>query len=145
MTTTTPTSTRHTTRRHNAAHIAAAGAAGICLTFAGLQVALAAGAPIGEHFWGGSQDRVLPTGMRFASVGASLLLVGMASTVARRAGLIGRPANWLRPATWTIAAYMAVNTLGNLASTSNIERYVFGTSTAVAAVLTAFVAYRTRR
>ena len=125
--------------------IAALGAAGVCLTFAGLQVALAAGAPIGEHFWGGSQDRVLPTGMRFASVGATLVLVGMASTVARRAGLIGRPARWLRPATWTIASYLALNTVGNVASTSNIERYVFGTSTAVAAVLTAFVAARAQR
>jgi len=125
--------------------IAAAGAAGICLAFAGLQVALAAGAPFGEHVWGGGQDRVLPTGMRFASVGACFVLVGMASTVARRAGLVDRPARWLRPATWTIAGYFAVNTLGNLASTSDIERFVFGPSTAIAAALTAFVAHRARR
>lgn len=128
-----------------AVRAAALGAAGIFLGFAGLQIALAAGAPIGEHFWGGGQDRVLPAGMRFASVGASLLLVGMAFTVARRAGLIGRPAKWLRPATWTVAGYLALNTVGNIASTSNIERYVFGTSTAAAAALTAFVAASARR
>ena len=34
---------------------AAIGAAGVCLTFAGVQVALAAGAPVGEHVWGGTQ------------------------------------------------------------------------------------------
>ena len=43
---------------------AAAGACGILLAFAGLQVALAAGAPLGEHVWGGTQDRRLPAGMR---------------------------------------------------------------------------------
>lgn len=145
MTITTSASVAPTSAGHRAVRIAGVGAAGICLAFAGLQVTLAAGAPFGEHVWGGSQDRVLPTGMRFASIGASLLLVGMASTVARRAGLIGRPAGWLRPATWSIAAYLAVNTLGNLASTSNIERYLFGTSTAVASALTAFVAFRSRR
>jgi len=32
------------------------------LGFAGLQVALAAGAPLGEHVWGGTQERVLPAG-----------------------------------------------------------------------------------
>ncbi len=48
---------------------AAIGAVGILLGFAGLQVALAAGAPLGEHVWGGTQGRVLPTGMR-ATIGS---------------------------------------------------------------------------
>lgn len=49
---------------------AAVGAAGICTAFAGMQLALAAGAPLGEHVWGGTQARVLSTEMRFASGGA---------------------------------------------------------------------------
>ena len=67
-----------------AVRTAAAGAAGICMAFAGMQVALAAGAPLGEHVWGGSQPRVLPTRMRIASVGAAAILAGVATTVARR-------------------------------------------------------------
>ena len=46
--------------QRDAVRVAAAGAAGICLAFAGMQVALAAGAPLGEHVWGGGQERVLP-------------------------------------------------------------------------------------
>ena len=123
---------------------AAAGACGILLAFAGLQVALAAGAPLGEHVWGGTQDRQLPGGMRVVAGGAAVALVGAASVVGRRGGLVGRPATWLSPATWGIAAYLALNTVGNVASTSDIERYAFGPATAVASALTAFVAYRTR-
>ncbi len=124
---------------------AALGAAGICVAFAGVQVALAAGAPLGEHVWGGTQDRVLPVGMRVAAGGAAVVLTTMAVVVVRQAGLVGRPAGWVAPATWTIAGYLAVNTLGNLASKSNVERFVFAPSTAVAAGLTGLVAYRTRR
>lgn len=119
---------------------AARGAAAIYLGFAGMQVALAAGAPLGEHVWGGGQDRVLPTGMRLVAGGAALLLAGMAYVVVRRSGPARRQARWLTAATWGVAGYMALNTLGNLASTSNVERFVFGPATAVAAVLTAIVA-----
>ena len=123
---------------------AAAGACGILLGFAGLQVALAAGAPLGEHVWGGTQDPQLPAGMRAASGGAAVALVGAAWVVGRRGGLVDRPARWLSPATWGIAAYLALNTVGNVASTSSIERYAFGPATAAASALTAVVAYRTR-
>ncbi len=124
---------------------AALGAAGVCLAFAGVQVALAAGAPLGEHVWGGTQDRVLPTGMRIVAGGSAIALTAMATVVTRRAGVIGRPARWLVPATWTIAGFLAINTIGNLASTSTVERVVFGPATALAAGLTTYVAYRTRR
>ena len=123
---------------------AAVGAAGVCVAFAGVQVALAAGAPLGEHVWGGTRDRVLPTDMRFVAGGSAIALTAMATIVLRRAGLIGRPARWLSPATWTIAGFLAVNTIGNLASTSTVERLVFAPATAFAAGLTAIVAYRTR-
>lgn len=130
--------------RPTGATAAAAGAAGILVGFAGLQVALAAGAPLGEHVWGGTQDAVLSTPMRLASVGAAATLTAMATVVVRRAGLVGAPARRLSPATWVIGGYLALNTLGNVASSSPVERYVFGPATAIAAVLTFVVARRSR-
>jgi hypothetical protein len=56
--------------QRDAVRVAAAGAAGICLALDGMQVALAAGAPLGEHGRGGSQERVLPSDMRIVSAGA---------------------------------------------------------------------------
>jgi len=134
----------HLTRRLSARPAVVRGAAvtsgGILLGFAGLQAALATGAPFGEHVWGGGQQRVLPTGMRVASGGAAVALTGAATIVARRAGLVGRPARWLAPATWGIAGYLALNTAGNLASSSSVERLIFGPATAIASTLTAVVA-----
>ncbi len=143
MTATAPTLDRSTSTA--ATTLAAVGAAGVCVTFAGLQVALAAGAPLGDHVWGGTQDRVLPAGMRIVAGGSAAALTAMATIVLRRAGLVGHPARWLGPATWTIAGFLAVNTIGNLASTSPVERFVFAPATAVAAGLAATVAHRTRR
>lgn len=132
-------------RRSSSVAVAAAGAAGVCMGFAGLQVALAAGAPFGEHVWGGTQDRVLPGAMRVVAGGAVVVLTGMATVVVRRAGLIGRPAARLGPATWAIAGYLTLNTVGNLASTSPVERFAFAPATAVAAAGAMFVASRTGR
>jgi len=143
MTTTVPTLDRSTST--TATTLAAVGAGSVCVAFAGLQTALAAGAPLGEHVWGGTQDRVLPTGMRIVAGGSAAALTAMAGVVLRRAGLVGQPARWLGPATWTIAGFLAVNTVGNIASTSPVERFVFAPATAVAGALTAFVAHRTRR
>jgi hypothetical protein len=143
-TTLTPFTSSRTTASP-AVGAAAIGAGAILLGFAGLQIALAAGAPLGEHVWGGTQERVLPTGMRVAAGGAAVALTAAAGVVVRRAGLTGRPARWLSPATWAIAGYLALNTAGNLASSSDVERWLFGPATAIASALTAFVALRTRR
>lgn len=141
MTATAPTLDRSASTA--ATMLAAAGAAGVCVAFAGLQIALAAGAPLGDHVWGGTQDRVLPTGMRIAAGGSAVALAAMAAVVLRRAGPVGHPARWLGPATWTIAGFLAVNTIGNIASTSPFERFVFAPATAAGAGLTAIVARRT--
>ena len=140
----TPSTFRRTTPSP-AVGAAAIGASAILVGFAGLQIALAAGAPLGEHVWGGTQERVLPTEMRVAAGGAAIALTAAASVVTRRAGLGGRPARWLSPATWAIAGYLALNTAGNLASSSDVERWLFGPATAIASALTAVVALRTRR
>jgi hypothetical protein len=134
-----------TIRSEPGARPAALGVAAICTSFAGLQIALAAGAPLGEHVWGGSQPAVLPGSMRIVAVGAAVFLGVMATVVTRRAGLFRRPTRWLTPATWSVAGYVALNTVGNLASSSDLERYVFGPATAVAAALTAVVARRSSR
>ena len=134
-----------TVRSEPGARAAALGVAAICTSFAGLQIALAAGAPLGEHVWGGSQPTLLSGSMRVVAVGAAVVLVGMATVVTRRAGLFGRPTRWLMPATWGVAGYFTLNTVGNLASSSDVERYVFGPSTAAAAALTVVVASRSSR
>lgn len=145
MSSTLTPSTSSRTTASPAVAVAAAGAGVIMLGFAGLQIALAAGAPLGEHVWGGTQERVLPTEMRAAAGGAAIALTAAAGVVTRTAGLHGRPARWLSPATWAIAGYLALNTLGNLASSSNVERWLFGPATAIASALTAVVALGTRR
>ena len=119
-------------------------AAGLFIAFAGFQTALALGAPWGEHVWGSAFSAELPPGMRVASAFAAVILIGMAAIVLARAGVIRRLSRmrFLTGSTWAIAAYMTLNTLGNFASESNIERYVFGRATFVMAILTAYVAYR---
>ena len=60
-----------------------------------------------------------------------------------RASAIGWPAGatgLLVPAAWAIAAFLALNTLGNLASKSRLERTVFAATTAVLAGLITYVA-----
>jgi hypothetical protein len=60
-----------------------------------------------------------------------------------RAGAIGWPdgaAGLLIPLSWAIAAFLVLNTLGNLASKSRIERTVFSATTAILAALSAYVA-----
>jgi len=125
---------------------AATTAAGILMAFAGLQVSLAAGAPLGAHVWGNSQPAVLPAGMRAASGGAAVVLASAAWVVTARAGLVRPPAasRSLGIATWAIGGYLTLNTLANLASASPVERRVFAPATAVAAALTTLVAWRTR-
>ena len=110
---------------------------------AALQVALALGAPLGEYVLGGRNPGALPNRLRAISGIAAVILVGAAVVVLARAGVIGWPseaAGLLGPACWIIAAYMVLNTLGNLRSTSRFERTFFAALTAILAVLCAFVA-----
>lgn len=122
-------------------------AAALFTGFAGFQTALALGAPWGDHVWGGAFTDQLSVGMRLASAAAAVVLLGMATVVLARAGAIRRFREWrpLTGVTWGVAGYMALNTVGNLASQSDLERYLFGNATLVMAVLTAFVAYRAPR
>jgi hypothetical protein len=74
---------------------------------------------------------------------SAVILVGCAFVILARAGAIGRPAGamgLLAPASWAIAAFLVLNTLGNLALKSHLERTVFASTTAALAVLSACVA-----
>jgi hypothetical protein len=58
-----------------------------------------------------------PSGLRGFSAIAAAILVGAALVILARAGAIGWPARWaglLVPASWVIAAFLALNTLANL-------------------------------
>jgi len=118
-------------------------AAVLFAAMAGTQVGLAAGLPLGAHVLGGRYPGVLPAQARVGSAIAGALLVGFGLVVLGRAGVIHWPdgvAGLLGPATWLIAGFLVLNTLGNLASTSRIERTLFAGLTAALAVLCGFVA-----
>lgn len=133
-------------RAHTARVSIALAATAAALLFVGMavfQVVLALGAPLGEHVLGGRNPRVLPNRLRGISALAAVILLGAAIFVLARAAVIGWPAEaagLLAPACWVIAGYMILNTLGNLRSTSRLERTVFAGLTAVLAILCGFVA-----
>ena len=60
--------------------------------------------------------------------------------VLARADLVSGGDDWVNVAIWFVFGYLVLNTAGNLASSSKIERYLMGTVTAVCAVGTLVVA-----
>jgi hypothetical protein len=118
-------------------------AAVLFLGMAAFQASLSLGAPLGAHVLGGRNPGVLPNRLRAFSAIAAAILVAGALVILARARAIGWPAGatgLLIPAAWAIAAFLVLNTLGNLASKSRVERTVFATLTAALAVLSAYVA-----
>jgi hypothetical protein len=92
-----------------------------------LQLLLAAGILPISMAWGGRQSE-LTTSLRIASLAAAVLLGFFIYVIRRRAGLIGdMPIPMItRVFSWIITAFMAFNTLGNLASLSTGEKILFG-------------------
>jgi hypothetical protein len=118
-------------------------AAVLFVGMAAFQASLALGAPLGAHVLGGRYPGALPNRLRAFSAVAAAILVGCALVILARAGAIGWPAGamgLLAPASWAIAAFLVLNTLGNLASKSRLERTVFAATTVALAVLSAYVA-----
>lgn len=114
------------------AAIVATGVSALMVCF---QLLLAAGLPLGQAAWGGKHTGVLPTNLRLGSLVAALIIGLAAWIVLTRAGLIG-PGNAptvVRIATWVFAGFMCLNTLGNLASKSPVERKVMTPVTLVLA------------
>jgi hypothetical protein len=118
-------------------------AAVLFLGMAAFQVALALGAPLGQHVMGGRAAGTLSMRLRMASGLAAVILALAALIVLARSGVIGSPieaAGLLAPACWLIAGYMVLNTLGNLKSSSRLERTLFAAITGILAILCGFVA-----
>jgi hypothetical protein len=110
---------------------------------AAFQASLALGAPLGAHVLGGRFPGTLPNRLRVFSAIAAAILVGSALVILARAGAVGWPvaaSGLLVPAAWAIAAFLVLNTVGNLASKSRLERTLFAGITAALAVLSVYVA-----
>ena len=109
------------------------------------QAALALGAPLGEYAYGGraaTESGTLTTRYRIMSGVAVLILLGFAYLILARAGVIDSPLTdrFILVGSWAVVAYLALNTAANLMGKTNVERYVFGSITAVLVVLCAIVA-----
>jgi predicted neutral ceramidase superfamily lipid hydrolase len=109
------------------------------------QAALAFGAPWGAHAYGGrmaQDDGVLPRKWRAASAGASVVLVAFASVMLARAGVCCSSVNdtLVTVLSWMVVAYMAINAAMNFASKDPVERWLFGSVSALLVVLCAVIA-----
>lgn len=125
--------------------LAAVAAAVLLGGFVVFQLALAAGAPLGGAAYGGRSardDGTLPPRLRAVSGLAAVVLAVAAFVVLARGGVVGTDGDstaWT-VGTWVVAAYMALNTAGNLTSPHPLERYGFSAATAALTVLCAVVA-----
>jgi hypothetical protein len=133
-------SARRIDPRGRTAAIAAAVGFGALAAF---QLALAAGAPLGEAAWGGG-DAALSSAERVGSAIAVAVWASAAVLVLGRAGLgpAARLPRLCRWATWALVALSAVAALTNIASPSRWENLVWAPIAVVLAVLCAVVAHR---
>ena len=112
---------------------------------AAFQLALALGAPLARYAYGGraeGDDGKLTAGYRIVSGVAVLILVGFAYLILARAGVVetGMTDRFLIVGSWAIVAYLALNTAANVMGNTAVERWVFGSISAVLVVLCAIVA-----
>ena len=101
-----------------------------------LQIALAAGAPLGHLAWGGKY-RVLPRGLRIASAVSVLVYALFAWIIAGAVASLDRFGDYIPekpPGIWVLTGYFGLGVVVNLVSRSRPERLVM---TPVAAVLCA--------
>lgn len=121
----------------NAANIASV----LLFIFVVVQLLVAVGIIPISMLWGGSQPELTPS-LRVTSVVAAVILGVFIYIIRYRAGLVGRvpQPTLIRVAAWVVTGYMVLNTLGNLASVSNVERFLFGPMAIVLAVSSFIVA-----
>jgi hypothetical protein len=94
----------------------------IHVILAGLQTALAAGAPLGRFAWGGRQ-RVLPTGLRIGSLVTIVLYALFVLIALERAGASALlPGVVAEVGIWILAAYFFLGIIMNALSRSAAER-----------------------
>lgn len=106
-----------------------------------VQLLVAAGIIPISILWGGRQPELTPS-LRVTSVVAAVILGVFIYIIRYRAGLVGRVPRpiIIRVLAWVVTGYMVLNTLGNFASVSNVERFLFGPMTIVMAVTSLIVA-----
>ena len=99
------------------------------------QLLLALGLPFGRAAWGGGH-RVLPARLRVGSAVAAAALIVAAWVLATEAGWLpaGAGTPWSGILVWVFAGFFALNTLGNVVSSSPIERRVMTPITVVLVV-----------
>ncbi|GAB4448368.1 MAG: hypothetical protein Kow0031_30920 [Anaerolineae bacterium] len=95
-----------------------------------VQILVGAGLLPVSILWGGRQTELTPA-LRVASFAAVALLALFIYLIRYRAGLAGNSPvlNIIWFGAWGVTAYMALNTLGNLASVNNTEKFLFGAIT----------------
>ena len=95
--------------------------------FMGVQLLLALGILPISMAWGGRQTELTP-GLRVASIAAVFVLGLFIYVIRYRAGLLGSvPApKSIHVMAWGVTGFMSLNTLGNFASLSSVERLLFG-------------------
>ena len=109
-------------------------ASAVLAALGALQLALAAGAPLGRLAWGG-QHEVLPTALRIASAVSIGAYAWCCAVVTDAAGLVDAcDGDWPRTAVAVLAGYFGLGVVVNAVSRSRPERLVM---TPVAAVLAA--------
>lgn len=125
----------------NFVQLAANIATALFAIFIGVQLLAAAGVFPVSMLWGGRQTELTMT-MRLTSVVAAVILGAFIYIIRCRAGLVGSvpPPTVIRIAAWVVTGYMVLNTLGNFASVSSVERFLFGPMTIVMAVACLVVA-----
>jgi hypothetical protein len=89
------------------------------------QVALAAGAPWGEHAMGGAFPGQFPPVLRIAALIQAALLVGTAVVVLARAALLAVWTQASRSLIWVVVGFSAVSFVLNLATPSAGERAIW--------------------
>jgi hypothetical protein len=108
------------------------------------QLALAAGAPWGQYAMGGAFPGQFPPTLRVAAVIQAALLLGMATVVLGRAGIVFR--GWARHwrwLIWVVVAYGVIGLILNLITPSAGERAIWAPVTLVMLVSSLVVARRT--
>jgi len=126
-----------------------ASAIGAALLLAGVavfQAALALGAPWGEMAYGGrveTTDGVLSGRHRASSAFSFFVLLFAAWVILARADVVSEgflSDGFVRAASWVVASYLVLNTVMNATARTSVERWVMGSATAIAAVLSFVVA-----
>ena len=125
--------TKPTTSAQVAAYIAVV----LFLCMAVIQVGIAICLLPVTIVWGSSQ-KTHTVQNSLASLAACVILSAMAWIIYRRSQPAPEP--YTNTASWIIAFYMVLNTLGNFLSPNAVERFVFGSMTVVLAVCSFVVA-----